>query len=83
MGIYDAVWRSFWVSTLFALIFVGIVQFFPLKVVPWTIVIGGAFSILFGLLIMIMSTGNILLRLVFLFVALGLAGGCIFTLFKE
>jgi hypothetical protein len=52
MGIYDAMWRSFYISAIFAIVFVLLVQFFPLKVVPWTITIGGIISLLFGLLVM-------------------------------
>jgi len=58
MGIYDALWRSFYVSSILAIIFVALVQFFPLKVVPWTILIGGIVSIMFGLSVMIISTGT-------------------------
>lgn len=52
MGVYDAMWRSFYISAIFAIVYVALVQFFPLKLVPWTIALGGVFSLLFGLLIM-------------------------------
>jgi len=83
MGIYDALWRSFGVSAVLAIIFVALLQFFPTKVVPWTIVIGGAFSLIFGIFVMLLSTGNIILRVIFLVVSIGLTAGCVFTLFKE
>jgi hypothetical protein len=53
MGIYDAMWRSFYISGIFAMVFVVLLHFFPLKVVPWTIAIGGIFSFVFGLVIML------------------------------
>lgn len=83
MGVYDAVWRSFVVSAVLAIIFVALVQFFPTKMVPWTIVIGGLFSLIFGFLVMLMTTGNIIIRVIFLVIAIGIAAGCGFTLFKE
>ena len=83
MGIYDALWRSFIVSAILAIIFVAMVQFFPTKVVPWTIVIGGIFSLIFGFLVMLMSTGNIIIRLIFLIISIGFAVACGLTLFKE
>jgi hypothetical protein len=82
MGVYDSLWRSFLVSSVLAIIFVALVQFFPIKVVPWTILIGGVFALIFGVLVMILSTGNILIRLLYLLIAGGLAAACFFTLFK-
>jgi hypothetical protein len=52
MGVYDAMWRSFYISAIFAIAYVLVVQFFPLKAVPWTIVLGGVVSLIFGLVIM-------------------------------
>lgn len=83
MGIYDALWRSFIVSAVLAIIFVALVQYFPTKVVPWTIAIGGIFSLIFGSLVMLFTTGNIIIRVIFLLVAIGLAIACGFTLYKE
>lgn len=82
LGIYDALFRSFWVSSLIAIIFVALLQFFPLKVVPWTILIGGLFSMIFGLVVMILSSGNIILRILFFIISVGLAAACAFTLFN-
>jgi hypothetical protein len=80
MGVYDAMWRSFYISSIISIAFVALVQFFAKKVVPWTMVIGGVFSLIFGLLIMIFSTGNILLRVLFFIVCVGITAGCAFTL---
>jgi len=83
MGIYDAMWRSFWLSSVIAIIFVALVQFFPLKVVPWTILIGGLASVVFALLIMLLSTGSIFIRILFFIVIMGIAAGCAYTLFVK
>lgn len=82
MGIYDAMWRSFYISGIFAMVFVVLLHFFPLKVVPWTIAIGGIFSFVFGLVIMILSTGSIFLRLIFFILLVGLALACGYTLYS-
>lgn len=82
MGVYDAMWRSFYISSIFAIIFVALLQFFPVKVVPWTILIGGAFSLIFGVLVMLLSTGNMFFRILFLIAAALIAAGCGYTLFK-
>ncbi len=80
MGVYDAMWRSFYISSIFAIAFVALVQFFANKVVPWTIVIGGIFSLIFGVLVMLISTGSILIRVLFFIVAAAIAAGCAYTL---
>jgi len=82
MGVYDAMWRSFFFSSVIAIIFVALVQIYAIKVIPWTIVIGGFFAVLFGLLVMLLSTGNILIRILFFLLNVGLAVGCAYTLFK-
>jgi hypothetical protein len=81
MGVYDAMWRSFYISSVLSIIFVVLLQFFAKKVVPWTIVIGGLFSLLFGILIMLFSSGSMVLRVVFVLVAIGITAGCAYTLF--
>lgn len=43
-------WNSLWLSALFGIIFIAVLQFFPLKVVPFSVVIGGIFFIILGLL---------------------------------
>lgn len=83
MGIYDALWRSFLVSSILAIVFVLLVQFFPLKVVPWTILIGGVLSLIFGFSVMLISSGNILVRILYFLITVGLAVACGFTLLKQ
>ena len=83
MGVYDAMWRSFYISSVLSIIFVALLQFFAKKVVPWTIVIGGLFSLLFGLLIMLFSSGSMVLRVIFVLVAIGITAGCAYTLFRS
>jgi hypothetical protein len=80
MGVYDAMWRSFYISSILSIVFVALLQFFAKKVVPWTILIGGVFSLIFGLLIMMFSSGNMLLRVLFFLVAAGITAGCAYTL---
>ncbi len=80
MGVYDAMWRSFYISSILSIAFVALVQFFAKKVVPWTMVVGGLFSLIFGLLTMIFSTGSILLRVLFFIVCVGITAGCAYTL---
>lgn len=82
LGIYDGMFRSFWLSSLLAFIFVVLLQIFPMKVVPWTIAIGGIFSLVFGLVIIIVSTGSILIRILFILVFMGIAAACGYTLFN-
>ena len=59
MGTYDAMWRSFYISAIFSTIFVALVQFFPLKVVPWTFLVGCVLSIVVGLVVMMYLFFNI------------------------
>lgn len=82
MGVYDAMWRSFYISSILSIIFVALVQFFAKKTVPWTMVVGGVFALLFGLLTMVFSTGSILLRILFFIVCVGITAGCAYTLFN-
>jgi hypothetical protein len=82
MGVYDALWRSFLVSSIFAIIFVLLLQFFPLKVIPWTILIGGILSLIFGFTVMLISSGSILVRILYFIMTIGLAAACGFTLLK-
>lgn len=60
----------------------ALLQFFPAKVVPWTVLIGGAFSLIFGVLVMILSTGNMFLRILFFIAGALIAAGCGYTLLK-
>lgn len=80
MGVYDAMWRSFYISSILSIVFVVFVQFFAKKVVPWTMVVGGLFSLIFGLLTMIFSTGSILIRVLFFLVCVCITAGCAYTL---
>lgn len=52
LGFYDAFWRSTWISLLFGFAIFFFAYFQPYLAVPWTILIGGVVSIVFGLLIL-------------------------------
>ena len=41
---------SLWISAILGPLFFLLAHFFPYKVVPWTIFLGGLFSIVFGIL---------------------------------
>jgi hypothetical protein len=47
-------WNSFWISALFSILYVVLIQFFPLKAVPWIILLGGVASVIFGILVLIL-----------------------------
>lgn len=52
LGFYDAMWRSIWISILFAVAIFLFAYFQPYIAVPWTIFIGGIVSFIFGTLIL-------------------------------
>lgn len=52
LGFYDAMWNSIWISVLFGVVSFLVTQYFPLRAVPWTILIGGLCLFAFGLMVL-------------------------------
>lgn len=52
LGFYDAMWNSIWISILFGITSFLITQYFPLRAVPWTILIGGLCLFALGLMVL-------------------------------
>ena len=52
-SVIDVILMSLWISAIIGPILFLLAHFFPYKVVPWTILLGGIFSIVFGILIFV------------------------------
>lgn len=51
---------SLWVSAIIGPVLFLLAHFFPYKIVPWTILLGGIFSIIFGILIFVIHSGYLI-----------------------
>lgn len=83
LAFYDAMWNSLWLSALFGIIYIIILQLFSTKVVPWSITLGGAFFIILGILTIILPSGFILVRLLVAFFLIGLGVLCLFAMYND
>lgn len=76
-------WITLGISFGFGCIYLILVQLFPMKVVPWSILLGGITLIVFGILVLFLATHNLVLRILVAIVFFILAGLCFFTLFSK
>ncbi len=51
-SVIDSFLMSAWLSTVLGIVFFVLIHYLPLKIVPWTIFIGGIMSILFSIFVL-------------------------------
>ena len=76
-------WNSLWITLIFGIIYLVLIQYFPKKVIPWAIGIGGLFFVILGILVMTVAEGFILIRLIFGFFFIFLGILCCYSLWNS
>ena len=59
LSVMNVIVMSLWIAAILGPLFFLLAHFFPYKVVPWTIFLGGLFSIIFGILNLVYKLNNI------------------------
>ena len=73
-------WITLGISCLLGIIYFAVVQFFPVKAVPWMILIGGITFFLLGIFMIFLASHSVLLRIISGIVLITLAILCLYTI---
>lgn len=64
LTIYDSIWMSLWISIVFGIALILLIQFFPRLVVHWMFILGSLTFIALGIVVVIVPDGFLLLKIV-------------------
>ena len=74
-------WITLGISFALGCIYFAVVQFFPMKAVPWIILIGGVTFFILGIFMIFVASHSILLRIISGLVFMLLAVLCLYTIY--
>ena len=83
LAFYDTMWITLGISFGLGCLYLLLVQFFPTKVVPWTILLGGITFIVLAILVIFVATHSLLVRIIVGLVLLLLAVLCLYSIINQ